>query len=76
MSGRSNAKKSLAAEILKAWGHFKNKRFPLDKCHLELLPQGGCLYVSLPTMHLDAHKHKLLVVDESDCSNECHVFKS
>lgn len=36
--------------LLNYWkhgGHFKNKRVPLDKCHLDLLPLRGCLSVSL-----------------------------
>lgn len=57
-------------------GHFKNKRIPLDKCHLDLLPSED----SIPTMALSAQKdtHKLLsteiyilllTIDESCFSN-------
>lgn len=58
-------------------GHFKNKRIPLDKCHLDLLPSED----SIPTMALSAQKHNrdtqtiehrnilLLTIDESCFSN-------
>lgn len=56
VSTESQEKKRMPDELLKAQGtfHFKNKRVPLDKCHLNLVPLRGCLSVSLSRIHLDA----------------------